>query len=126
MAEAANPTRGVTDDRIPDVADLRFDGQLDYTRLRVGDWIGNPGTEVSYRGSVDSYFASDPFDLPPKAYVLWNLRAGVIYHRWPATLFVHNVTTDRAQVSAINSTQDPHAIQTVQPRTIGITITRRF
>ena len=121
-----NPTLGVTGDRIPNVPDFQFNVQLDYTRPLVGNWIGSLGTNVSYRGSVDSYFASDPFNLPLKAYTLWNLRAGVIYHHWSVTLFLHNATNDRAQVSAINSAQDPHALLTVQPRTIGITITRRF
>ena len=37
-----------------------------------------------------------------------------------------NVTNKRAEVSAINSSQDPHALLTVQPRTIGATLTRKF
>lgn len=121
-----NPTLGITGDKIPNVPDFQLNVQLDYTRPLVGDWIGSLGTNLSYRGGVNSYFASNPFNLPLKAYTLWNLRAGIIYRRWTATLFAHNVTNERAQVSAINSTQDPHALLTVQPRTIGITITRRF
>ena len=121
-----NPTLGVTGDKIPNVPDFQFNVMLDYTRPLVGNWIGTLGMNLSYRGAVNSYFSSNPFNLPLKAYTLTNLRAGVIYHRWSVTLFAHNVTNERAQVSAINSTQDPHALLTVQPRTVGITVTRRF
>ena len=41
-------------------------------------------------------------------------------------MFAHNVSNERAQVSAINSSQDPHALLTVQPRTIGLSVTRKF
>lgn len=121
-----NPTLGVSGDKIPNVPDFQFNLQLDYTRPLSGDWIGTLGTNLSYRGPVDSYFASNSFNLPLKSYALWNLRAGVIYRRWSVTLFAHNVANERAQVSAINSTQDPHGLLTVQPRTVGITVTRRF
>ncbi len=126
LQKQLNPTLGVTGDKIPNVPDFQFNVMLDYTRPLAGAWIGTLGTSVSYRGSVNSYFASNPFNLPLKSYALWNLRAGVMYHRWSVTLFVHNATNERAQVSAINSSQDPHALLTVQPRTVGITVTRRF
>jgi iron complex outermembrane recepter protein len=42
------------------------------------------------------------------------------------TAFARNLTNKRAQISAINSTQDPDALLTVQPRTIGVTLTRTF
>jgi hypothetical protein len=42
------------------------------------------------------------------------------------TAFARNLTDKRAQISAINSTQDPDALLTVQPRTIGVTATRKF
>jgi len=32
----------------------------------------------------------------------------------------------RAEVSAINSAQDPGALVTVRPRTVALTVTRRF
>ena len=126
LQKQLNPTLGVTGDKIPNVPDFQFNVMLDYTRPLVGNWIGSVGMNLSYRGAVNSYFASNPFNLPLKAYTLTNLRAGVIYRRWSVTLFAHNVTNERAQVSAINSTQDPHALLTVQPRTVGITVTRRF
>jgi iron complex outermembrane receptor protein len=54
------------------------------------------------------------------------LRLGVINGPWSATLFARNLTDKRAQISAINSSQDPYSFLTVRPRTIGLTVTRKF
>ena len=54
------------------------------------------------------------------------LRAGVIYGPWSVTAFARNLTDRRAEVSAINSSQDPDALLTVRPRTVGMTLTRTF
>lgn len=124
--KALNPTLGVTGDAIPNVPDFQFSLQLDYTQPVGGNWLASVGTDLTYRGSVNAYFASNPFNLPLPSYTLWNLRAGAIYGDWTFMAFVHNAGNERAQVSAINSTQDPHALLTVQPRTIGLTVSRKF
>lgn len=121
-----NPTLGVTGDSIPNVPKLQFGAGLDYSYPLSNDWTGSLGTDLSHRGSVNAYFASNPFNLPLASYTLWNLRAGATYQSWTFTLFAHNVTNQRAEVSAINSTQDPHGLLTVQPRTVGVTVTRDF
>ena len=61
-----------------------------------------------------------------RSYTLLNLRVGVINGPWSVTAFARNLTDKRAQVSAINSSQDPDALLTVRPRTIGLTATRKF
>jgi iron complex outermembrane recepter protein len=126
LQKALNPTLGVTGDKIPNVPDFQFSLELDYTQPVTGNWLASAGTDVTYRGSVNSYFASNPFNLPLQSYTLWNLRAGAIYGDWTFMAFIHNAANERAQVSAINSSQDPHALLTVQPRTIGINVTRKF
>ena len=75
---------------------------------------------------MNAYFASNSFNIELPAYTLVGLRAGVINGPWSVTAFARNIADRRAEVSAINSTQDPHALLTVQPRTIGLTVTRRF
>jgi len=39
---------------------------------------------------------------------------------------VRNVGDERAQISGINTAQDPHALLTVRPRTVGVSFTRTF
>lgn len=124
--KALNPTLGVTGDAIPNVPKFQFSFNLNYTRPIYGDWQGVVATDVTYRGSENSYFASNSFNVMLPSYALVGLRLGVVNGPWSVTAFAHNLTNKRAQVSAINSSQDPHALLTVQPRTIGITATRKF
>ncbi len=91
-------------------------------------------TDVTFRGKENSYFASGRLSLAPmisqniplSEYTLVGLRLGVIKGPWSVTAFARNLTDKRAQISAINSSQDPDALLTIQPRTIGLTATRKF
>jgi outer membrane receptor protein involved in Fe transport len=124
---AANPTLGRTGNPIPNVPKYQLNFGLNYTRPVAGDWEAMLAADLTYRDSVDAYFESNTqFNIKLSPYTLVDLRAGVINGPWTATVFARNATNNRAQISAINSTQDPHALLTVQPRTIGVAVTRRF
>ena len=122
-----NPTLGVTNDSIPNVPKFQLDVGLNYTRPIVGDWQGMIASDVTYRDAENSYFNSNTtFNIPLAPYTLVNLRLGVINGPWSVTAFARNLTDKRAEVSAINSSQDPDAFLTVRPRTLGLTFTRKF
>jgi outer membrane receptor protein involved in Fe transport len=122
-----NPTLGRTGDAIPNVPRFQLDLGLNYTAPISGDWQGVVAGDVTYRGAVNAYFASNTqFNIPLGSYTLLNLRAGLIHGPWSVTAFARNLTNKRAEVSAINSSQDPDALLTVRPRTIGLTATRKF
>jgi iron complex outermembrane receptor protein len=123
---ALNPTLGRTGDAIPNVPRFQFSANLNYTRPIGAGWDGMVATDVTYRGRENSYFASNSFNIPLSSYTLVGLRLGVIKDLWSVTAFARNLTNKRAQVSAINSSQDPDALLTVQPRTIGLAVTRKF
>jgi iron complex outermembrane recepter protein len=122
----ANPTLGLTGEAIPNVPRLQFSLGLDYTHPVTDERQARLAADVNYRGSVDSYFASNQFNIPLASYALVNLRLGVLNDRWTVTAFARNLTDKRAQVSAINSTQDPYGFLTVRPRTIGLSVERQF
>lgn len=121
-----NPTLGRTGDAIPNVPRTQFNFGLNYTRPIVNGWDGVAAADLTYRGKENSYFASNSFNIPLSSYTLVGLRLGVIKDLWSVTAFARNLTDKRAQISAINSSQDPDALLTVQPRTIGLTATRKF
>jgi iron complex outermembrane receptor protein len=121
-----NPTLGVTGDTIPNVPKYEASFGLKYRRPIANGWDGMVATDVTYRDGEDSYFSSNSFNVPLAPYTLVGLRMGVIEGPWSVTAFARNLTNKRAQISAINSTQDPDALLTVQPRTIGVTLTRTF
>jgi iron complex outermembrane recepter protein len=123
---ALNPTLGRTGDAIPNVPRTQASLGLNYTRPIVNDWEGMAAADLTYRGAENAYFASNSFNVPLSSYTLVGLRLGVIKDLWNVTAFARNLTNKRAQVSAINSSQDPHALLTVQPRTIGLSVTRKF
>ena len=122
----ANPTLCVSGDPIPNVPKFQANLGADYTRPVSANWQFTANTQVTYRDSVQAYCQSNPFNIPLSSYTLWDLRIGGIYKDWTVTVFGRNLTNERAQVSAINSSQDPHALLTVQPRTIGVSFTRKF
>ena len=121
-----NPTLGRTGDGIPNVPRFQADLGLNYTRPVMLDWEGMAALDLTYRGAENSYFASNAFNLPLASYTLLGLRLGAIKDQWSFTAFARNLTNRRAQVSAINSSQDPDALLTIQPRTIGLSVTRKF
>jgi outer membrane receptor protein involved in Fe transport len=123
---ALNPTLGLAGDSIPSVPKYQASLGLTYLRPIAKGWDGMVATDVTYRSGEDSYFASNAFNIPLQAYALVGLRMGVIEGPWSVTGFARNLTNKRAQVSAINSSQDPDALLTVQPRTVGLTLTRKF
>ena len=124
---ALNPTLGRTGDAIPNVPKFQFNLGANYTAPISGAWQGMLAADVVYRGSVNAYFASNTqFNIPLDSYTVVNLRMGVINGPWSVTAFARNLTDKRAEVSAINSSQDPDALLTIRPRTIGLTATRKF
>jgi iron complex outermembrane receptor protein len=121
-----NPTLGRTGDAIPNVPRTQANLGLNYTRPIQNGWQGMAAADLTYRGAQNSYFASNAFNIPLPSYTTVALRLGLIRDEWSVTAFARNLTDKRAQISAINSSQDPHALLTIQPRTIGISVTRRF
>jgi outer membrane receptor protein involved in Fe transport len=124
--KTVNPTLGLTGETIPNVPKVQFNLGLNYTRPIHDQWRASAAADINYRDKVDSYFASNTFNLPLGSYALVNLRVGLLNDMWSITAFARNLTDKRAQVSAINSTQDPSGLLTVRPRTIGLTLTRKF
>jgi len=68
----------------------------------------------------------NPANVNLASYTLVNLRAAITASGWTTTVFVRNLTDERAQIDAINSSQDPLALITVRPRTYGVSVSRAF
>ena len=124
--KAANPTIGLAGERIPEVPKFQFSLGANYAIELSNDWTMTPGADLAYMGKRDSYFASDPFNVPLDAYALVNAQVEFKKGPWTATAFLRNVGNKRAQISVINETANPHALITVRPRTIGVSFKRTF
>jgi iron complex outermembrane receptor protein len=122
-----NPNIGHDGDRIPNVP--RFQGSLsvEYVHPLGGDLEGAVAAEIGYRGSTNTQLnTASPFNVPLAAYTLVNLRASISNEVWTGGIFARNLTDERAQIDAISSTQDPLARLSVRPRTLGVSVTRKF
>src|SRR5262249_19322228 len=102
------------------------------------NWIGFVGGAVNYIGSRPEEFASGP---PPytaqtqrawlPAYTQINLRTGARYESWLVNLYVNNITDKRGLVGLFqyghNYGNKGDALATViQPRTVGLSVSRNF
>ncbi len=126
--DTGNPaTRGLSGDRIPNIP--RFQGHFtaDYSVPISGLFTGHLRTDLSYRGKAKTEFSSaHPFNVNLNDFILVNLRASLESDQWTVTVFADNVTDKRAQLDAINSEQDGIALLTNRPRTIGVSVNRKF
>jgi outer membrane receptor protein involved in Fe transport len=93
---------------------------------------GYLGGSVAYVGNRQSDFtrkASQPrFDLP--AFTTYALRAGLRYSGWEYAIFVKNLTDKKGLVSGIArdtiTRTGVFAAGVIQPRTIGLSLSKRF
>ena len=90
------------------------------------------GASVNYIGQRLGPFAS-PFD-PSHLYLRQNfpgyakteLRAGLRYDTWEGTLFANNVADRRAAISGGIAALNPTVFNYIQPRTVGLSVSKTF
>jgi len=93
-------------------------------------WTGFVGGAVSYvgdrKGNFPSIFAASPErpDLP--AYTKIDLTAGASYESWTLNLFVNNVANKRGVLDGGTDIYPPDAFFYIQPRTVGLTVSKTF
>ncbi len=124
---AGNPNQGANGDRLNNVPKFQGNAAATY-RAPVGNGFeGTLRADLTYRGATKTRISSaNAFNVPLGDYAQINLRASVDSDVWSAALFVRNVTNVRAQIDAINSSQDPLSFLTIRPRTWGASLSRRF
>jgi iron complex outermembrane receptor protein len=109
----------------------RFSGNFsaNQTFRLVGEAAGFAGVQLSYLGNRLGTFV--PFrPTAPRAYypayAKLDLRTGVEYHQWTVSLYVNNVCDRRGVLGGGVGTFPPFAYYYIQPRTIGLSLTRTF
>jgi outer membrane receptor protein involved in Fe transport len=117
---------GLDGDDIPNVPDVQFYLSLDWD-TEIG---GRPFTlsgDVTYRGNTNTEFrTSSPFNIDLNSYALFNLHANLLVNdQINVGLFAKNLTNKVAVYDGIGSFQDPQAVVSSRPRTIGIKVSWR-
>jgi len=127
---AASSAVGVSGDRLP--YGSRFSGNvsLDDEFPLMGSLTGFAGATVSYVGSrvgpFPSVFAPTTDRQLFPGYAKTDLRAGLKYESWTTNFFANNVTDRRAAVSGGIAALNPTVFTYIQPRTIGLSVSKTF
>jgi len=123
---ATSTVLGVPGERLPYAS--RFSGNLsvqqDFPLWSTA--TGFVGATVSYVGDRKGEFSGTDARTDLPAYTKADLRAGVKYDSWSADLFATNIANRRGLLAGGTGYQPPDAYQYIQPRTIGLSITRTF
>jgi outer membrane receptor protein involved in Fe transport len=88
---------------------------------------GSLGASLSYVGSRQGAFVQSPARQEYPAYAQLDLRGGLNYNGdLTLNLYATNVTNRRGLLGGGAGTNQPLSFMIIQPRTIGLTITRDF
>ena len=117
---------GASGDRLPFSSRFSANFTVEQDFPLAKDVIGFVGGTISYVGEREGVFTSSPQrqDLP--AYAKTDLKSGIEYGYWTADLFATNVADKRGVVNGGIGDYPPFAFQYIQPRTVGINLSRKF
>ena len=119
---------GAAGDRLP--YSSRFSGDLSAEQVLpiTGELSGFVGGDVSYTGQRLGEFVATPQREVFPAYAKINLHIGIKVNSWKANLFANNVADKRALLSGGLSSggNAPFAYTVIQPRTVGVTVSKEF
>ena len=113
---------GLDGDEIPNVADTQFYASLQYDQeLSSGKNLSIIG-DVTHRGNTNTEFRPDSsFNIVLGSYTQLNLVANLqVNENLSIGAFVKNLTDEVGVIDGIGTFQDPAAIVSLRPRTIGL------
>jgi len=114
-------------DKLAEVPPVTLNAALTYSFPVSATATVSLRSDVTYRDASNTQAnTQSQFNVRLASYTLVNLRAGVDWNEWNLTAFAKNLFDKRAQVDAISSQQDPLALITLRPRTVGLQVTRKF
>lgn len=118
---------GLDGDEIPNIADLQLYGSLQYTTPILGRDLMLIA-DATYRDSINTEFRTDsPFNLALDSYTIVNLYANYgITKNLTLGAYAKNATNKEAFYDAKATFQDPAAVYSSRPRTVGINANYSF
>jgi iron complex outermembrane recepter protein len=120
---------GSAGDRLPYSSPFSGSLSVDQDIALVSNWTGFLGASFSYVGARESEFVTNP--AVPRirfpAYTDFDLRAGTRYDTWTVGLFVNNVANQHGVLGGgPNYAESAYYAVYVQPRTLGLSVTKTF
>jgi iron complex outermembrane receptor protein len=117
---------GAAGDRLPNSA--RFSGNLSLQQdvPISASLTGFARAQISYVGERLGLFTADGERQTFPAYAKLDLRAGMHYDSWTASVYVNNVADKRGLISGGIGTSIPFSYYVIQPRTVGLSVAKTF
>ncbi len=127
---AGSQARGVSGDRLPFSSRFSANASLEQEfPLGMAGMKGFVGGSVSYVGDRQGGFLGASSTLARQdypSYVKVDARAGVRNETWSVVLFVNNVADERGLIGGGVGTFNSGAFYAIQPRSIGMSVSRMF
>lgn len=127
---AASTAYGNPGDRLPYSSKVSGNASADYG-IPLGSLTASVGGTVSYVGDrVGTFVANLPGVTSQRqvfpAYTEFDLRSALNGDLWSLDLYVNNVADRRGIIGGGIGSLTPTAFEIIQPRTIGISVSRKF
>jgi outer membrane receptor protein involved in Fe transport len=118
-------------DALPYVPRWSGSANVDYQWPLSGSWSGVLGATDRYTGSRQSSYSLDITRAPLPSFNLVDLRCGVTNSQWNISVFAKNVgdrrgITDAVGEAVLSATSVLYAASIIQPRTVGLSVSRDF
>jgi len=125
--DPGSPPYALDGQNIPNVPEVQLGAIAEYTWQMFGDNEASIRGDWSYQDDRNILPNNPAENIVLESYNLFGVRLGLDAANWTAALFVKNLfDEDNAAYDGINSGQDPRAIITAWPRTIGIQLQYRM
>jgi outer membrane receptor protein involved in Fe transport len=122
----SNSARGLSGDRLPNSSRVSGSLALQQAFPIGGDLTALVRAAVSYIGNSVGVFTQTAARQPFGGYAKTDLSAGVQYDSWAVDLYANNLADRRGAVGGGTGTTPPFAFSYIQPRTIGLTVSKTF
>jgi iron complex outermembrane recepter protein len=120
---------GVSGERLPYSSPFSASLSINQDCPLVRGWVGFIGGMVNYVGSREGEFVQS-LSVPRvhfPAYAETDVRGGVRYESWMVNVFLNNVANAHGIVGGgVNYGESPYDAIYIQPRTIGLSLVKRF
>ena len=125
---------GLAGDEIPTIPEVTFNftSQYNYHLQALADWDGYLRVELSHKGKSRSqlrpFESGNGNDRPLRSFELVNLRAGFTNEAFNGEIvfFVRNIFDARPDLQVAAANGQPTFKITSRPRTVGLTLRKRF
>ena len=118
---------GLTGDKFPNVADFSGSASAEYTWPLKGDLNGLIRADYAYVGESASQFRPTYVYYEKQGdYGYANLRGGIEGADWGAYLFLNNITNEVGLMSVTSALNNAKQVVSINPRTAGFQVRKRF